>query len=244
MQLIVNGLPVDVRYDRRGIDDLLVPRLRSWMDATDDGRRHIAFLAAPPGSGKSTLAALLEQGLQDRDFQAVGIDGFHRPARELKDTTFLTPSGERKPLDSIKGAPETFDVARLERLLKALHSSAEVLWPSYDRTIHDVVADGTMVTARHILLEGNWLLLDAPGWRDLRHYADFTIFITADEELLRHRLISRKIQGGLSAQEAESFYQRSDAQNVRRTLTESQRDSVDLTLAMDADGALHETEKA
>jgi len=54
---------------------------------------------------------------------------------------------------------------------------------------HALWVDGQIV-----LLEGNYLLLNEDGWCDLSTYADYTISITADEALLRSRLIGRKNQ--------------------------------------------------
>ena len=72
-----------------------------------------------------------------------------------------------------------------------------------------------------MLLEGNWLLLGSGGWQELREYADYTVFIEARQEDLKERLISRKVQGGKSRQEAENFYQQSDRVNVERVLNDS-----------------------
>ncbi len=54
-----------------------------------------------------------------------------------------------------------------------------------------------LVNGNILLVEGNWLLLD-------------------ELELLKKRLIQRKIQGGLSEEEAVRFYETSDRLNVER----------------------------
>lgn len=238
MRLTVNGLSQRITYDAHGVEDLLAPLLREWIAKTDDDGRHYAFMAGPPGTGKSTIAVLLERHFGN-DLQCLGIDGFHYPQEILDSTTVLDSDGREVSLASIKGAPETFDVAGMQRLLARSYSE-DVRWPLYDRKLHDVVAEGPTVTAHHVLLEGNWLLLDEDPWRDLRRHAEVTIFISAPPATLKDRLVNRKVAGGLSHPEAEAFYWRSDGPNVERVLSRSRLESVDLLLAMDANGALHE----
>lgn len=238
MFITVNGLDQEISYDRHGIEDLLAPMLREWVAETGGAGRHYAFLAAPPGTGKSTIAMLLER-LLGGELQCLGIDGFHYPHEVLNARSIRDEDGREIPLASIKGAPETFDVAGLERLLTRSYTE-DVRWPFYDRRLHDVVQGGELVTAHNVLLEGNWLLLDEQPWAGLRRHAERTIFIEATSDLLRERLVSRKVAGGLSPEEADAFYLRSDGPNVTRALAGSDLDSVDLLLTMDVNGALHE----
>ena len=85
-----------------------------------------------------------------------------------------------------------------------------------------------------MILEGNYLLLDEPGWRELKDLADYTVLIRADKELLRTRLADRKAMGMATRQEAEKFVEFSDMRNVRTCLEHS--GDVDLTLEMTGDG--------
>lgn len=242
MRLTVNGLDTEITYDRNAIEDVLGPWLQEWVSATQDGRRHVAFLVAPPGAGKSTLALLLERHL-DAAVQSLGIDGFHLPQSVL-DAATITRDGERVRLCSIKGTPESFDVAGLDAMLTRLldPKSGEVRWPIYDRRAHDVSPDGPTVTSTHLLLEGNWLLLADESWRALRRHADRIAFIEAPEALLRGRLVGRKVAGGLSQEAAEAFFNASDGPNVRRVLTESDSNDADLRLSMGEDGLLTESQ--
>ena len=77
-------------------------------------------------------------------------------------------------------------------------------------------------------------LLDEDGWRDLRSMADYTIFIRADEELLRKRLIDRRIETGTAREPAIRFVDFSDMPNVRLCLSKTL--PADLELQTDADG--------
>ena len=108
----------------------------------------------------------------------------------------------------------------LQAKLRAVRR-AETKWPVYDRRIHDVRPNVETVDADIILVEGNWLLLKDSRWTDIRILADYSVFIEASPELLKARLIERKIQGGLSPEEAAAFYEASDRRNVERTLKDS-----------------------
>jgi hypothetical protein len=231
-EVVVNGFEVRVDVDRRLVDEILVPTLAGLARQVTDGTRRFVFLAAPPGTGKSTLAAVVERRAAHLDLDTVGIDGFHHPQRYL-DTHDL----DGVPLASIKGAPETFDVALLRAFLERSATYA-TRWPVYDRGLHDVVPDARPVEAGLVLLEGNWLLLDEPGWRDLSTHSVFNVFIDADPALLRERLIQRKVRGGLDLPAATRFYERSDRPNIDRVLRGTDRRKIDLLLRLHADGTI------
>ncbi len=231
-QVVVNGFEIRVEVDRPLVDGILVPTLAALIPGDADGTRRFVFLAAPPGTGKSTLAAVLARRAAHLDLDTVGIDGFHHPQAYL-DTHDL----DGVPLASIKGAPETFDVGRLRQFLERSATRA-VRWPVYDRVLHDVVPDGPLVEAGLVLLEGNWLLLDEPGWRELSEHSVHNIFIDADPALLRERLFRRKIRGGLDPAAAARFYERSDGPNIDRVRTGTDRRKVDLPLRLHADGSI------
>ena len=234
MRVVVNGLETSVVVDHHLVHDLLLPRLAS-LRAREDAVRRFVFLVAPPGTGKSTLAAVLEQRAA-LHLDSVGLDGFHHPNSYLRTHRRAT---DGVLLADVKGAPETFDVARLQRVLAASAVRA-VCWPIYNRVIHDVVPDARLVDAPLVLLEGNWLLLDEPGWQDLSAHSVLNVFVDADPTLLRERLIERKVRGGLDMASATRFYERSDRPNVERVLQHTDRSKVDLLLQLDADGTIVE----
>lgn len=234
VRLDINGFSVDAHFDDLSIRETLLPLLRDltrWQQQL--GRRLVALLAAPPGAGKSTLAAFLELlSRTESDLapvQALGMDGFHFHQDHILSHTALR-DGSEIPMRLIKGAPEIFDADKLRRALAAA-PGGEILWPYYDRTLHDVVEDAVKISAPVLLVEGNWLLLDRPGW-DLP--GDVRIFIAAEESLLRSRLIDRKIRGGSSPEEAEAHYARTDGPNVR--LCRECRRPADFVFTMTGDG--------
>ncbi len=233
--LLINGFPVEAEYTDAEISGVFEPLLRRMAARQKSkGRRVIVFLAAPPATGKSTLAAFLQQLSENLPgmppMQTAGLDGFHFRNAYLAAHTTLR-EGHEITLKSIKGAPETFDVIELSRRLNALRTRP-VPWPFYDRRLHEPVENGLLLSAPIILLEGNYLLLDAPLWRDLA--ADLTVFVSAPEALLRSRLIARKNRGGLPLPQSEQWYEAVDGPNVRLCLAHSR--PADLTLALGADG--------
>lgn len=235
--LTVNGFREEAFYDDATVETVLRPLLNEiGLRAKNAQGRLIVFLAAPPAAGKSTLAAFLERlCAQDPTLprlQALSMDGFHF-RQEYILSHCVERNGETIPMKRVKGAPNTFDLESLRRtLLCARHGN--VLWPGYDRRLHDVVENAVAASAPVLLVEGNWLLYDAPGRRDLPH--DFSIFVAAEESLLRGRLIARKMRGGLSRDDALTFYRETDGPNVR--LCMSRRLPADVTLHMADDGVL------
>ena len=217
--MTVNGLPQKIRYNADTVEGLFLPLLRRLTEMQRAAaRRILVFLAAPPATGKSTLLQFLEELARMHDelpqVQTLGMDGFHYPNSYLASHSILR-DGVEIPLKNIKGAPETFDVALLAEKLKAAKAGVTT-FPVYDRRIHDPRPDALVVDASILLIEGNWLLLDEELVRNLRALADYSVRIDAAPELLRERLIGRKVQGGLSEAEARAFYEASDARNVER----------------------------
>lgn len=239
--LTVNGLEVQARFGEKDVERVLLPLLRRWsvMQAERSGRL-VAFLAAPPGAGKSTLAAFLEQlSAQTPDVtpvQAMGMDGFHYPNAYLDAHSFVDEDGREVGMRSRKGAPQTFDVEGLRAALADARSDAPAPWPTYSRVLHDVVAASLPIRKKILLVEGNYLLLDEGRWTGLAELADYTVFLSAPEALLRERLVARKVTGGSTPEEARAWYEASDGRNVAHVL--AHHSPADLELALGADGSL------
>ena len=234
-ELMVTGFPVSARYSRETVEQAFKPLLQRLAAMARD-RRLIVFLAGPPAVGKSTLAAFLERLAADMPelprVQALGMDGFHYPQSYIE-THAVMRNDRQIPMKRLKGAPESFDVRALAGRLDRLRH-ADAPWPVYDRRLHDVLPDAVQADAPILLVEGNYLLLDAPVWRDLR--CDYSVFVTAPTDLLRQRLIARKMRGGLTREQAESFYGECDGPNVSLCLEHSRE--ADETWRMDEPGDL------
>ncbi|ADL33464.1 phosphoribulokinase/uridine kinase family protein [Butyrivibrio proteoclasticus B316] len=234
----INGIDVDATYSDKSIKEIFNPLLEHLTALQKEkGRRILVLLAAPPGAGKSTLVSFLQTLSEDHellsDIQAIGMDGFHRRQEYLLSHTTIRDGQEIKMVE-IKGAPVTFDLEALRKRIEMVLSGGSIGWPSYDRHLHNPVEDATVINRDIVLLEGNYLLLDEDGWRDLRDLADYTILVRADEDMLRKRLIDRKAKSGNSREKAEKFVDYSDMANVRLCLNKSL--SADLELFINQDG--------
>ena len=170
--------------------------------------RVVLGIAGPPGVGKTTLATVLANAL---GAVVVGMDGFHLAQRELA----------RLRLEHRKGAPETFDVFGFIELLRRIRSAppTPVYAPIFDRGLEEPIAGAQLVDrdTRLVLVEGNYLLDDAPGWREVRSLLDECWFIDADAHLLRERLIRRRIGYGDSVDDAARWVDSVDSENAQRT---------------------------
>ena len=236
--ILINGIEVAARYSDRAVDGIFVPLLEKLTGMQRAaGRRILVLLAAPPGAGKSTLASFLERLSRERaglcPVQAVGMDGFHRRQEYLLSHT-TERDGKTIRMVEVKGAPVTFDLEKLLSAVRRVAAGETCGWPVYDRLLHNPVEDALTVDGEIVLLEGNYLLLDEEGWRDLAAYADYTVSVSAGEELLRDRLIDRKIHTGVAEDAAVRFVDYSDMPNVRLCLAKSV--PADLRLQLDDSG--------
>lgn len=234
----INGLDVHATYSDRAVNEIFLPLLNHLTDMRQKkGKRILTMLAAPPGAGKSTLLSFLEKLSREQPdvlpIQAIGMDGFHRRQEYLLDH-YVERDGRQIAMVEIKGAPITFDLENLTESIKRVASGAICGWPVYDRTLHNPVPDAITVDGGIVLLEGNYLLLDEDGWRDLSAYADYTISVTADEEMLRNRLIDRKAMTIDDREKAVQFVDFSDMHNVRLCLNHTL--PADLQLRIDDTG--------
>ena len=234
----VNGIEVDAVFREENIENIYIPLLKRLSDMQKEkNRRVIAMLAAPPGAGKSTLSCFLKYLSETVDglepIASIGMDGFHHRQEYLESNT-TKRDGKIIPMSKIKGAPVTFDLEKLTAKVKELSLGKECMWPDYSRVIENPIDNAFNVTENIVLLEGNYLLLDEPGWRDLRNYADYTIKISveeAEEKNVRERLINRKARSGkITRSEAVKHVDESDLYNFRLVMNNSF--PADLTLGI------------
>lgn len=171
--------------------------------------RRVLAIAGAPGSGKSTLVERLADELAGEPVAILPMDGFHY------DDAVLHAMG-RRPW---KGAPDTFDVGGLRGTLNRLRDPAEgaVAVPVFDRDLEISRGSARIIgpEVRLILAEGNYLLLDADPWRQLRPFFDATVSIDVPEEELRRRLRARWVGHGLSESEIVAKLEDNDLPNGR-----------------------------
>lgn len=201
-------------------DDDLFHRAHA-MSATG---RVVLGICGAPGAGKSTLA---EQLVHRYGTEAVVVpmDGFHLHDDELAHLQ-LSPR---------KGAPETFDVAGYLALLRRLRTETRqvVYAPGFDRSRELAVAGAIAVRPDHklVVTEGNYLLHDAPGWREVRSLLDEVWFVETDETIRLERLVARHAAHGKPRDLAQRWATVSDQANA--DLVATTRGRADVVVRMD-----------
>lgn len=177
--------------------------------------RQVLAIAGAPGPGKSTLVERLAGELSAEAVAILPMDGFHY------DDAVLHAMG-RRPW---KGAPDTFDVGGLRGALSRLRDPEEgaVAVPVFDRDLEISRGSARIIgpETRLILAEGNYLLLDAEPWCQLRPFFDVTVSIEVPEEELRRRLRARWVSHGLSESEIVAKLEDNDLPNGRLVIGSS-----------------------
>ena len=191
--------------------------------ALPEGKRQIIALAGPPASGKSTRAEALacELTAAGRLAAVVPMDGFHLDNRVL----------DARGLRARKGAPNTFDLRGFARLVADLATASEVIYPVFDRD-RDLAIAGAGVLPEQcdlVVVEGNYLLYDAPGWRDLARFWTISAYLDVPLACLHDRLTDRWIAHGLSAEDARARAEGNDLANA--ALVQGNRLDADLVLS-------------
>ncbi|MTH35249.1 nucleoside/nucleotide kinase family protein [Paracoccus limosus] len=203
------------RDDRPQID--IAPLVAAAQGLLARPGRQVLAIAGPPGSGKSRLAQRLAAQLDDPPGRVaiLPMDGFHY------DDAVLHQMG-RRPW---KGAPDTFDLGGLGAMLARLRDPAEgaVAVPVFDRDLEISRGSARIIgpEARLIVIEGNYLLLDRPGWDRLRAGFDLTAMIEVPEDELHRRLLRRWQRHGLDEAEIAFKLQENDLPNGRVVAHES-----------------------
>jgi len=172
------------------------------------GTRRVVAIAGPPASGKSTLASDITA--LDASFALVPMDGFH-----LDNATL-----DARNLRHRKGAPNTFDAAGFVALVAQLQTQSDVPFPLFDRSLDVAVPNAGLVQSHHqtVLVEGNYLLLDQPIWRDLVGLWDLSIFLRPGLDILHTRLLDRWRSHGFSDHDADAKARLNDLPNAQTVL--------------------------
>lgn len=178
----------------------------------ETGGRIIAGFAGAPGSGKSTLAEQVCAELGD-EAVLIPLDGWHLSAALTRDMG----ASERR------GAPHTFDVSGFLVLLRRIRAQSDfgdgptIYAPEYRRELEEPVAGAIAVEVATpiVVVEGNYLLLDSPVWRDIHSLLDLSYYVQLDTEERRRRLVRRHVEFGKSLSEAAQWVAASDERNAR-----------------------------
>jgi pantothenate kinase len=190
--------------------------------------RTIVAVAGPPAVGKSTFAKKLVDTLNaSRPGTAalLAMDGFHLDNSVLHELNIF----ERK------GAPDSFDFYGFKSVLERMRDrTIEHYVPTFDRTRDIAIGASGVVasSAKIVVVEGNYLLLDKDPWRQLSKVFDYKIFIEASVTELKRRLVFRWMDNGYDAKGAQERASVNDIPNAE--LISTCRLASDVTWQQDA----------
>ncbi|GJN78357.1 Aim12p-like protein [Purpureocillium lilacinum] len=241
----------------------LADKVWDKYQALPDGQRLLIGIAGIPGSGKTTLAQIISSRINARASSSsssasssssssssvaplppatyVPMDGFHLTRATLSSMPDPTHAHARR------GAAFTFDAPKFLALVQRLRASpppaSPILAPSFDHAVKDPRDDDIPVLASHrvVVLEGNYLALDEPVWRDAAALLDELWFVDVDFQVARRRLRQRHVRAGIARDLDEGDRRATENDLVNGEQIVSHRLKVDEEVESKEDGAwVHE----
>lgn len=183
---------------------------------TEGADRILIGIVGAPGVGKSTFAGDVTRQLGQQAI-CVGMDGFHLA------NTVLTSLGRAHA----KGAIDTFDAAGFVNLVHRLARAEEEITyaPEFRREIDESVAGAIPVprSTRIVILEGNYLLVDADPWRAIPDLLTESWYLVVDEDIRLSRLQERHRRFGASPELAREKAFGNDQSNAQLIMGSRER---------------------
>ena len=176
--------------------------LHRFLDVESPKVPYIISIAGSVSVGKSTsariLQALLSNYPNERKVDLITTDGFLYPLKTLVEKNLLKR----------KGFPESYDIHRLIEFVSDLKSGkTEVKAPIYSHLTYDIVPNQFNVVEQPdiVILEGLNVLQSGMNYPSSPHnvfvsdFVDFSVYVDADEDLLKQWYIDRFLKFRRSA---------------------------------------------
>lgn len=176
--------------------------LHRFLDVESPKVPYIISIAGSVSVGKSTsariLQALLSNYPNERKVDLITTDGFLYPLQTLVEKNLLKR----------KGFPESYDIHRLIEFVSDLKSGkTQVKAPIYSHLTYDIVPDQFNIVEQPdiVILEGLNVLQSGMNYPSSPHnvfvsdFVDFSIYVDADEDLLKQWYIDRFLKFRRSA---------------------------------------------
>lgn len=145
------------------------------------------------------------------------MDGFHLADVQLRRLGAL----------SRKGAPDTFDAVGYAHVLERVHGCPDevIFVPGFERTLEQPLAAALVIppSAKLVVTEGNYLLLDQEPWTRARAQLDEVWFVSTDDEVRVSRLVDRHVRFGKSREDATEWVTSSDEPNAALVVATADR---------------------
>lgn len=240
VELEASGVVMRVSITQDDVESRLLPlaiAVRQWQRTAQ--RRLFFGVVGGAGTGKTILSVLLcrvLRALEGREIAvSVSMDGYHFPNVYL-DSHTGREDGKEVCLREIKGRPSTFEVAALvadlQRLRSRLGEENEIRIPVYDRRRHDPVPGALAVQPHHriVIVEGLHLIRPEPGWNEVKDGLDFCLLLELPLAACRRRVVSRKVAGGRSPDDALAHFERVDRPTIVELQEPACRNRADLVI--------------
>jgi pantothenate kinase/AraC-like DNA-binding protein/PAS domain-containing protein len=220
--LDVCGLPIKIDLNQEILNKKYLPLVHTLYKQYEKAgeERQIFALAGAPGSGKSVFAGILEKifnHLYRVRLINTGIDAFHHYNYYLFSKT-ARGADKTGTLKDFKGRYDTYDTGLLFQKIQEFTDLPRVELPVYSRKTHDPIPNQIVVSEKGaiLLVEGQWVLSDYPGWGRIRDRFHYKMYMESDERVNRERVVQRFIMGGRTQEDAEQQYDRNDHANYQK----------------------------
>ncbi|KAJ3485241.1 hypothetical protein NLG97_g6859 [Lecanicillium saksenae] len=200
----------------------LVDKLWQKYQVTPADKRLLIGVAGIPGSGKTTFSKIITSRINELAAKQnpgsplpaafLPMDGFHYPR------SYLSAQADAALFHARRGASFTFDAPQFLGLITRLRNEPldkDITAPSFDHAVKDPKEDDIVIapTQRIVVVEGNYVALNADVWREAASLFDELWFVEVDFNRARERLGPRHVKAGIVTS-LEDGYKRADENDL------------------------------